>query len=105
MRCNSVASVVTQIPVGRNRSRSPFSVAKGLSASPAGGVGSGFAAYPALAAFAVQLTPLWPDARPRAQEIAALAAYDGMGSALPAERALPVYVRNNVAVAAADRSE
>ena len=76
-----------------------------LDASPAGGVGSGFAAYPALAAFAVQLTPLWPDARPRAQEIAALAAYDGMGSALPAERALPVYVRNNVAVAAADRSE
>ena len=69
------------------------------------GVGSGFAAYPALSALATQLAPLMSEVRPRAQEIAALAAHDGMGTALPAEQALPVYVRNNVATAPAGRTE
>ncbi len=75
-----------------------------LAAGQAGGVGSGFAVYPELSVLAAQLAPLMPGARPRAREIAALAAHDGMGAALPAERALPVYVRNDVAVAAPDRS-
>jgi hypothetical protein len=35
--------------------------------------------------------------RPRAREIALLAAQDGLASALPAEQAQPVYLRDDVA--------
>ena len=76
-----------------------------LGTGEACGVGSGFAVYPALSALAAQLAPLMSEARPRAQEIAALAAHDGMATALPAEQALPVYVRNKVAIAPMERSE
>ena len=63
----------------------------------AGAVGSGFAAYPALAALATQLAPVLTTSRPRARDIAVLAAHDGLQGALPPEQALPVYVRNSVA--------
>ncbi len=69
------------------------------------GVGTGFAVFPALAPLAARLAPLLPEARPRAAEIAALAARDGLGAALPSELAWPVYVRNEVAVATADRPQ
>ena len=36
-------------------------------------------------------------ALPHAREVARLAAHDGLGRAVPAEQALPVYVRNRVA--------
>jgi len=67
----------------------------------AAGVGTGFAVYPQLAALAAQLAPVLPEARPRAAEIAALAAHDGLGAAAAPERAQPVYVRNDVAVPSA----
>ena len=63
------------------------------------GAGSGFAVYPALATLQARLETVRADLYPRAREIANLAARDGLGAALPAEQALPVYVRDNVAVA------
>lgn len=61
--------------------------------------GSGFAMYPALAAgLAPRLEPILADLFPHAREIAALAAHEGLSSALPPEQALPVYVRNDVAI-------
>ena len=67
--------------------------------SAAAGVGTGFAVYPQLATLAAQLAPVLPEARPRAAEIATLAAHDGLRAAVAPERAQPVYVRNDVAVA------
>jgi hypothetical protein len=64
-------------------------------------VGTGFAVFPALAPIAARLAPLLPEARPRATEIAVLAAHDGLQAAVAPELAWPVYVRNEVAVAAA----
>jgi tRNA threonylcarbamoyladenosine biosynthesis protein TsaB len=62
------------------------------------GAGSGFAAYaPRLAAVARHLTAVFPELRPRAREIALLAANDGLASAIPAEQAQPVYLRDEVA--------
>jgi len=62
------------------------------------GAGSGFAAYASWLRSAVgTLTAVFPDLRPRASEVALLAAYDGMASALPAEQAQPVYLRDDVA--------
>jgi tRNA threonylcarbamoyladenosine biosynthesis protein TsaB len=62
------------------------------------GAGSGFDAYATqLADVAGQLTALYPQLRPRAREIALLAAQDGMGCAIAAEHAQPVYLRDNVA--------
>lgn len=75
-----------------------------LGNASAAGAGSGFAVYPALAPLAARLDPLLNEARPRAREIAQLAAHEGMRMALPPEQALPVYVRNNVAVASAGQS-
>jgi tRNA threonylcarbamoyladenosine biosynthesis protein TsaB len=66
---------------------------------PACGAGSGFAAYPALSVLRVRLHPVRDDIHPRAQEIAVLAAHDGLKVALPPEQALPAYVRDNVATA------
>jgi tRNA threonylcarbamoyladenosine biosynthesis protein TsaB len=71
--------------------------------STVAGIGSGFAIFPALATLAKRLAPVLPEARPRAAEIARLAAHDGLRAALPPELAWPVYVRNDVAVAMADR--
>jgi tRNA threonylcarbamoyladenosine biosynthesis protein TsaB len=75
-----------------------------LGSGRAAGAGSGFAVYPALAPLVARLDPLLAAAWPRAHEIAQLAVHDGMQLALPAERAWPVYVRNKVAVASAERS-
>jgi tRNA threonylcarbamoyladenosine biosynthesis protein TsaB len=62
------------------------------------GAGSGFAAHMAvLAPLAAGLSAVAADLRPRATEIALLAARDGLANALPAEQALPVYLRDEVA--------
>jgi tRNA threonylcarbamoyladenosine biosynthesis protein TsaB len=62
------------------------------------GAGSGFDAYSAqLADVAGQLGALYPQLRPRAQEIVLLAAQDGLGCAIPPEQAQPVYLRDDVA--------
>jgi tRNA threonylcarbamoyladenosine biosynthesis protein TsaB len=62
------------------------------------GAGSGFAAYPQLQAlFRAAPDWLWPHLYPRAREIAQLAALQGLAAAVSAERAQPVYVRDQVA--------
>ena len=68
-----------------------------IGAGPAHGIGSGFAAYKELSQMASTLESVRADIHPRAQEIALLAAHDGLQAAVPPERALPVYVRDNVA--------
>ncbi len=61
------------------------------------GAGSGFSAYELLRTrFAGQLGALQPELYPRAREIAQLAAEDGLDASLPAEQALPVYLRDRV---------
>jgi len=67
-----------------------------LGSTVAAGAGSGFGVYPALAAFGAQLAPLAAELRPRAHEIALLAAFDGAAAAVGAEQAVPVYLRNDV---------
>jgi tRNA threonylcarbamoyladenosine biosynthesis protein TsaB len=68
---------------------------------PCVGAGSGFLAYPELAThFGEQLLALKPQLLPRAREIARLAAHDGLACAVPPEQAVPVYLRDNVAVVA-----
>ncbi len=60
------------------------------------GVGSGFAEYPALRT-GLRIDTLRTDLRPRAAEIARLAAPEvAAGRFLPAEQALPVYLRDDV---------
>ena len=60
--------------------------------------GSGFEAYVTLQALAAGgLTPVWGDLRPRALEVAQLAALEGIGQAVPPETAQPVYLRDEVA--------
>jgi tRNA A37 threonylcarbamoyladenosine modification protein TsaB len=66
------------------------------SASPVCGAGSGFEAYEALSS-RLQLTPVWGRLRPRALEVARLAALDGLATAVPPDAAEPVYLRNDVA--------
>jgi tRNA threonylcarbamoyladenosine biosynthesis protein TsaB len=62
------------------------------------GAGSGFDAYAArLAGVSGRLSALYPQLRPRAREIVLLAAQDGLGCAIAAEHAQPVYLRDNVA--------
>jgi tRNA threonylcarbamoyladenosine biosynthesis protein TsaB len=62
------------------------------------GAGSGFGAYAAqLAALASGLVAVHSELRPRAREIALLAVQDGLASAVPAEQAQPVYLRDHVA--------
>jgi tRNA threonylcarbamoyladenosine biosynthesis protein TsaB len=66
---------------------------------PVCGAGSGFEAY----AVALRelpgaaLAPVFGNFRPRAREIAELAAIDGLASAVPPESAQPVYLRDEVA--------
>ena len=60
--------------------------------------GSGFEAYPVLAQIpGIVLTATFGHLRPRAFEIAQLAALDGLGAAVTAEQAQPVYLRDEVA--------
>jgi tRNA threonylcarbamoyladenosine biosynthesis protein TsaB len=66
--------------------------------APICGVGSGFAAYARLLApITGQLMAVFADFRPRAREVALLAASDGLAAAVPAEQAQPVYLRDDVA--------
>jgi len=68
------------------------------------GVGSGFAAYAMpLAAVTAGLTSVLADLRPRAAEVAVLAAGDGLGRAIAADQAQPVYLRDDVAQPAEPR--
>ncbi len=66
---------------------------------PIHGVGRGFLAYPRLAAtLQNQLAAVQGDLLPRADEIARLAAVElAAGRSVPAEEAVPVYLRNDVA--------
>jgi tRNA threonylcarbamoyladenosine biosynthesis protein TsaB len=60
--------------------------------------GSGFEAYSALLEHcAAPLVPVWGHMRPRALEVAQLAAEDGLAQAVPPEQAQPVYLRDEVA--------
>ena len=68
-----------------------------IGAGAVSGAGSGFAVYPEFSILKPRLQLLCADIHPRAREIALLAAYDGLQAAVPAEHALPVYVRDNVA--------
>jgi tRNA threonylcarbamoyladenosine biosynthesis protein TsaB len=62
------------------------------------GAGSGFEAHTLLAGLpGAEPSLLWPSLRPRALEIAELAATLGLGSAVPPEQGLPVYLRDEVA--------
>jgi tRNA threonylcarbamoyladenosine biosynthesis protein TsaB len=64
------------------------------------GAGSGFEAYaPLLQQACGPLSVVFADLRPRAREIALLAAQQGLARALPAEQAQPVYLRDDVAQA------
>jgi tRNA threonylcarbamoyladenosine biosynthesis protein TsaB len=62
------------------------------------GAGSGFGVCAALAVELPGLGPVFAGLAPHAREIATLAAHGGLAAALPAEQALPVYVRDDVAV-------
>jgi tRNA threonylcarbamoyladenosine biosynthesis protein TsaB len=63
--------------------------------------GSGFEVYPALLALAgAALAPVWGQLRPRALEIAELAAAEGIAGAIAPEMAQPVYLRDDVAAPA-----
>jgi tRNA threonylcarbamoyladenosine biosynthesis protein TsaB len=62
------------------------------------GAGSGFEAYAALRDLPeAPLAPIWGHLRPRALEIAELAALEGLGQAIRPEMAQPVYLRDDVA--------
>lgn len=62
------------------------------------GAGSGFDAYPGLRSRPdLPLMAVWGAFRPRALEIAALAAADGLSQAVSPEAAQPVYLRDEVA--------
>ncbi len=70
-----------------------------LGSRSAAGAGSGFLAHPRLAsALSPPLQPVLARLAPHAREIARLAAHDGLALAVPADQALPVYLRNNVAI-------
>jgi tRNA A37 threonylcarbamoyladenosine modification protein TsaB len=66
---------------------------------PVCGAGSGFEAYAAALRElpGAALRPLFGHLRPRAREIAELAAIDGLAGAVAPEAAQPVYLRNEVA--------
>jgi tRNA threonylcarbamoyladenosine biosynthesis protein TsaB len=63
------------------------------------GAGSGFAVYPqGLSGCIGQLSEVFAQLRPRAREIAQLAALDGETAAVAPEQAQPVYLRDEVAI-------
>jgi tRNA threonylcarbamoyladenosine biosynthesis protein TsaB len=84
---------------GPERVGKPAGIAlpEGWAAGDVTGAGSGFDAFAELAPLAHVLSRC----HSRAEDIAELAAQDGLVAALPAEQALPVYVRNDVAVPSA----
>jgi tRNA threonylcarbamoyladenosine biosynthesis protein TsaB len=92
------------VAVTEERVGPPASVATPSAGSDWFGVGNGWSAHPGLLAQLSQASaaaPMRIDATllPRAQEIAQLAARDfRAGLAVPPEQALPVYVRDSVAV-------
>jgi len=66
------------------------------------GIGGGWAAYgeTLMQQLGEQLGRLLPDLEPRAADVARIGLYDfQQGRQLPAEQAVPVYLRNNVAIA------
>ncbi|HKC16093.1 MAG TPA: tRNA (adenosine(37)-N6)-threonylcarbamoyltransferase complex dimerization subunit type 1 TsaB [Steroidobacteraceae bacterium] len=70
-----------------------------LDGRSAAGAGPGYLAHPQLASgFSPPLQPILAQLAPHAREIARLAAHDGLALAVPAEQALPVYLRDNVAL-------
>ena len=60
------------------------------------GAGSGFEVYELLSS-RLALAPIWGYLRPRALEVAQLAALDGLATAVAPDAAQPVYLRNDVA--------
>jgi tRNA threonylcarbamoyladenosine biosynthesis protein TsaB len=87
-------------PMGTEAVAAPEAVAlpPAWSGKPVCGAGSGFAAFGSrLALVAGPLTVVCPQLRPRAREVALLAAADGLSSAIPAAQAQPVYLRDDVA--------
>jgi tRNA threonylcarbamoyladenosine biosynthesis protein TsaB len=90
----------TVLPLGTEAVAAPEYVVlpPAWEASAVRGVGSGFGAYAeGLARVATRLSGVFPDLRPRAREIAWLAARDGLASAIPPDQAQPVYLRDDVA--------
>ena len=86
----------------------PAVVAPGVVAMPEGGgwtaVGDAFARYPELAA-QLHVAPLLPDLRPDARAIGTLALPRlAAGAGVPARAAAPFYVRDRVALTAAERA-
>lgn len=79
-------------------------------ALPAGawtGCGNGFAAHAAALErrYAGRLSAIMPEVLPHARHVAELAARDfAAGSAVPPEQAVPVYIRDKVALKTAERS-
>jgi tRNA threonylcarbamoyladenosine biosynthesis protein TsaB len=68
------------------------------------GCGSGFAAYPqALGRRYPALSAIMPEVIPRAGHVARLAAQDFAARAVPPERAVPVYLRDKVALKTAEQ--
>jgi tRNA threonylcarbamoyladenosine biosynthesis protein TsaB len=63
---------------------------------PVCGAGSGFEVYEGLSS-RFELAPIWGQLRPRALEVAQLAALDGLAAAVAPDAAEPVYLRNDVA--------
>ncbi|WP_019624197.1 tRNA (adenosine(37)-N6)-threonylcarbamoyltransferase complex dimerization subunit type 1 TsaB [Thioalkalivibrio thiocyanoxidans] len=77
----------------------PSQVLPAWRGTPDRGIGAGFAAYPELVERSgLSEERLYPDALPRAREVAVLAvdAWE-RGEAIPPEQAQPVYLRDNVA--------
>jgi len=64
--------------------------------SPVCAAGSGFEVYEGLWS-RVDVAPIWGQLRPRALEVAKLAALDGLAAAIAPDAAAPVYLRNDVA--------
>ena len=95
------AAAATPPPTPPRASRLPSACSR----QPANGSVAGRPAVPgpvlrrtrALSVLRMRLAPVRDDIHPRAQEIAVLAAHDGLEAALPPEQALPAYVRDNVA--------
>ena len=87
-------------PLGHESVSAPVEVLlpPSWSGAPVSGAGSGFLAYPtSLVAGAGVLSDVFDRLQPRAREIAALAARDGLAHAVPPEQAQPVYLRDEVA--------
>lgn len=98
--CFARSATGLALPVGAERVGAPATVAlPGEWPRGAGscGAGSGFAAYPQLRESLADALAAFLDTRPRAEEIALLAAAEAAaGRVLDPEQALPVYLRDEV---------